>query len=324
MGSAPLSGRGPPQERTIHGPAAIVAVRRERTRLKNLVGHRTFTLYMLPSVIVLFAVTLLPMVYLVVTSFTPFDLTKPGSLRFVGLHNYVTAFAEERFWNSVWVQARLSFWTVSFQLIIGLGLAWLLSRQVHFIELVRSLFIIPMVLPPVVVAIIWKILFTPDISILNWLLEKIGLPQPPWLADPTRALWALIITDTWEWFPFVLLFLLAAIQMLPVEPMEAARIDGCSEWQLFCYVTLPCLKPAIMVAGLFRLIDSLKAFPHIFILTGGGPGKVTEATNFFAYLNAYSYGYIGFSSAIVVLMVIVVFAMSFLLIRLVLIRVEVE
>nr|MDA8216275.1 sugar ABC transporter permease [Dehalococcoidales bacterium] len=137
-------------------------------------------------------------------------------------------------------------------------------------------------------------------------------------------LWAIIITDTWEWFPFVLLILLASLQMLPTEPLEAARIDGCSSWQLYWYVTLPLLRPAILVASLFRFIDSVKAFPHIFIMTGGGPGTTTEATNFYAYLQAYSYSFIGYSSAVVVLMVIGIFAVSLLLIRLVGTEVEIE
>jgi len=255
-------------------------------------------------------VTVLPLLYLVVTSFTPLDLTNPASRRWAGLTNYRQLAADARFWNSVWVQAQLSFWTVSLQMIIGFAIALLLNGRLRFLELVRAAFIIPMVLPPVVVALIWKILFTPDISILDWTLGLLGLPQPAWLADPKLALWAVIVADVWEWFPFVMLMLLAALQMLPSEPLEAARLDGASRWQVFRYITVPLLKPVLVVATLFRLIDSVKAFPHIFIMTGGGPGTATEVTNFYAYLQGFSYTYVGYSSAIIVVMLLATFVMS--------------
>jgi multiple sugar transport system permease protein len=273
--------------------------------------------FLAPALIVLFIVTILPFVFLVATSFTPYDLTKPDSLRFVGSLNYTELVREDRFWNSVWVQARLSFWTVSLQLLIGLVLARLLHSRIRAVEWVRAGFIIPMVLPPVAVALMWRIFFTPDISVLNWLLGLAGLPQPAWLTHPTLALWAIIITDVWEWFPFVLLILLAAFQMMPEEPLEAASIDGASPWQVFRHIELPLLKPVLVVAGLFRLIDSMKAFPHIFIMTGGGPGVATEATNYYAYLQGFSYTFIGFSSAITVVMLAATFVLSLAIIRMV-------
>jgi multiple sugar transport system permease protein len=133
-----------------------------------------------------------------------------------------------------------------------------------------------------------------------------------------------IIADVWEWFPFVMLMLLAALQMLPEEPLEAARLDGASAWQAFRYVTLPLLRPAIVVATLFRLIDSVKAFPHIFIMTGGGPGTATEVTNYYAYLEGFSYTYVGYSSAIIVVMLVATLGMSLAVLRLSSREVEVE
>ncbi len=286
--------------------------------------RRTFVLFLLPAVLVLVVVTILPTIFLFATSFTPYDLTKPQSLTFSGLTNYGLLLREDRFWNSIWVQVRLSFWTVSLQMLIGLGLAVLLNARLRSLEIVRSAFIVPMVLPPVVVALTWRILFTPDVSIINWLLGLVGLPQPAWLVDPTLALWAIIIADTWQWFPFSFLLILAALQMLPEEPLEAAKIDGASSWQVFRFIILPLLKPVLLVAGLFRLIDSIKAFPNIFIMTGGGPGVATEATNYYAYLQGFSYTYIGFSSSITVVMLIATFVMSCLIIRMVGRTVEVE
>ena len=313
----------PPLDSPLSGAAATTAgrtgtlpaapARRERSwaraRRRALIG------FMLPALVVLVLVTIAPFCFLLMTSFTPMDLTKPGSLRLEGMTNYRELLRDDRFWNSVWVQARLSFWTVLFQIAIGLGLARVLHGQGRAGEAMRAAFIIPMVLPPVVVALTWKILFTPDVSILNWALGLVGLPQPAWLTDSTLALWAIIIADVWEWFPFVLLAVLAALQMMPEEPLEAAAIDGASRWQVFRHVELPLLGPVLLVVGLFRLIDSMKAFPHIFIMTGGGPGVATEATNYYAYLQGFSYTFVGYSSAITVVMLAATFVLSLTIMR---------
>jgi multiple sugar transport system permease protein len=318
--------RAAASERIAAATGEVMALPTARpTRLSWRRARRlTFAAFVAPAVIVLVVVTILPLLYLVATSFTPLDLTNPASLRWAGLTNYRQLADDGRFWNSVRVQAQLSFWTVSLQLLLGVSIALLLNGRMKFLELVRATFVVPMVLPPVVVALIWKILFTPDISILDWTLGLLGLPQPAWLADPTLALWAIIVADVWEWFPFVMLLLLAALQMLPSEPVEAARLDGASRGQVFRYVTLPLLKPAIVVATLFRLIDSVKAFPHIFIMTGGGPGTATEVTNFYAYLQGFSYTYVGYSSAIIVVMLVATFLMSVVVLRAVGREVDVE
>jgi multiple sugar transport system permease protein len=285
---------------------------------------RTFTLLLAPALIVLFLVTVLPTVFLLATSLTPLDLAKPASLRFGGLLNYQQLWEDSRFWNSLLVQARLSFWTVVLQMLLGLGLAILLNSRIRFLEFIRSAFIIPMVLPPVVVALTWRLFFTPNASVLNWLLGVMNLYQPAWLMDANLALWAIIIADVWEWFPFVLLMILAALQMMPEEPLEAAKIDGASGWQVFRHITIPLLRPVLLVAALFRFIDSVKAFPHIYIMTGGGPGTVTEATNFYAYLEGFSYSYVGYSSSIITVMLVVTFVLSVTVMRTVGKEVEVE
>jgi len=278
-------------------------------------SQKGYYLLLMPSVIVLLVVTVIPFIYLFGTSFTPLDLTRPETKEFGGLINYQELYHDHRFWNSVWVQVRLSVATVSLQLLIGLGIALLLNTGLRFIELIRAIFLIPMVLPPVVVAIIWKIIFTPGVSILNWVLGLMNLPQPAWLAHPTLALWAIIVADVWEWFPFTMLMFLASLQMIPDEPLEAAKIDGASYFQTLIYIILPHIKPILIVAGLFRLIDSIKAFPLIFIMTAGGPGMATEATNYYAYLQGLSYSFVGYSSAISVVMLVFTFFLSYLVIR---------
>ena len=288
--------------------------------------ERVYVALLSPALVVLAVVTLAPFAFLLLTSLTPLNLARPATWWDFSrpFANFAELPGDGRFLNSLGVQLRLSVFTVLGQLLLGLGAALLLNRRSRILEATRSLFIIPMVLPPIVVAIIWKVLFTPDISVLNWGLGLVGLPQPAWLADPRLALPAIIAADIWEWFPFTLLMLLAALQMMPAEPLEAARIDGAGSWQVFRHVVLPLLRPAIVVTVLFRLIESVKAFPLIFIMTGGGPGTVTEATNYYAFLQGFTYSLIGFSAAIRVVILAGTFLLSYAIVRWVGTQVDVE
>ena len=287
---------------------------------------RFYWLLLSPALAVLAVVTIAPFLFLLSTSLTPLNLARPATWWDFSapLANFAELLDDHRFLDSLGVQLRLSIFTVAFQLLLGLGAALLLNSRLRFLEAVRALFIIPMVLPPIVVAIMWKVLFTPDISVLNWILGVLGLPQPAWLAHPRLALPAIIIADIWEWFPFALLMLLAALQMMPTEPLEAARIDGAGHWQVFRYVVLPLLRPAIVVTILFRLIESVKAFPLIFVMTGGGPGTVTEATNYYAFLQGFNYSLIGYAAAISVVVLASVLVISYVIVRTVGARVDVE
>ena len=277
--------------------------------------QRTLALFLAPALVTLVLVTTLPLLFLFAVSLTPWDLARPGSFRLGGLANYAELLRDGRFWHSLMVQAKLSAITVSVQLLVGLGIALLLNARLAFEELARALFIIPMVLPPVVVAIVWKVLFTPDISLINWVLGLAGLPEPAWLGDPSLALWSIAIADIWEWYPFSFLILLSALQTLPQDPLEAARIDGASYLQALRHIVLPLLKPAILVVVLFRLIESTKAFPLIFIMTGGGPGIVTEPTNFYAYAQSFDYGFVGYASAISTFLLFLVLGLTVVMVR---------
>jgi multiple sugar transport system permease protein len=275
---------------------------------------------------VLAAITLAPAVYLVLTSLTPLNLTRPGTAWDFSAPgaNFAELLADERFTNSVGVQVRLSIATVALQILAGLAVGVLLHRRSRAVEAVRAAFLVPMVLPPIVVAIIWKVLYTPEISPLHRLLAAVGLPVGSLITHPRWALWAIALADVWEWFPFTMLMILAALQMMPEEPLEAARMDGASAWQLFRHIVLPLLRPTLLVAALFRLIDSVKAFPLIYILTGGGPGTVTEVTNFYAFVQAFNFSYWGYASAITVVMMAGVFCLSWAITRAVGTEVELE
>ena len=270
-----------------------------------------------PSLATLTVITLAPLVYLAATSLTPLNLTMPATqwdFR-TPLVNYMALPADARFLNSLVVQLKLSFWTVSLQLLIGLGFALLLNLKSSVIQSLRTVFLIPMVLPPIVVAIIWKVIYTPDISPMHWGLRAMGWDIPALITHPSFALAAIIAADTWEWFPLTMLMILAALQTIPEELLDAARVDGAGRIQAVLHVILPYIKGTLMVAGLLRLIDSIKAFPLIYLLTDGGPGSVTEVTNYYAFQQAFNFSYLGYSSAITMVLVVAILMLSWVIVR---------
>jgi multiple sugar transport system permease protein len=276
-------------------------------------GRRRFNRWALaPSLAVLFLIAVLPALYLLAVSLTPFQLTSPGSATDFSapLRNYRLLPGDPRFVNSLFVQAKLSAFSVLLQVLLGMLLALLLNVRSRFVELVRTFFLIPMVLPPIVVAVIWKLIYTPDISPLYYAASLLHVALPSLTSSVDFALASIIIADTWEWLPFTFLMVLAALQIIPDEFIEAALVDGGSRIQVFYFVTLPFITPILLISGMFRLIDSVKAFPLIFLLTGGGPGSVTEVTNYYAYLLAFDSNEIGYSSAVTVVMLLLVAAVS--------------
>jgi multiple sugar transport system permease protein len=279
--------------------------------------RQSFLLGLMPALIVLAIVTIGPAIYLFVSSLTPLNPTIKGSGWDFShpLGNYLEALTNDRFLLSLWIQVKLSLVTVIAQVAIGLGLALLMDGDSRFMEAIRTGFLLPMVLPPIVVAVVWKIIYSPDISPMHRMLDFMGLPVHSLLANPGAALWAIAAADTWEWFPFTLLMMLAALQMVPREPIEAAEIDGASRWQLFWYVRLPFIRQTLAVTALFRLIDSIKAFPLIYVLTDGGPGRATEVTNYYAFVQTFNFSYWGYGSAVATLLIAGVLVLSWVIMR---------
>jgi multiple sugar transport system permease protein len=270
-----------------------------------------------PSLVFLLLVAGLPTLFLVVTSLTPGALVNPGSLSDFGNPwlNYSLLPGDDRFTNSLLVQARLSLYTVLLQVLLGTGLALLVHSGQERWQSLRHLFVIPMVLPPIVVAVIWKLIYTPDISPIYQAARVLGFALPSMTTHVDFALGSIVIADTWEWAPFTFLMVLAALQTLPAEYVEAARMDGADRWRVFGHIVLPYIAPMLLVCTLFRLIDSIKAFPLIFLLTGGGPGSVTEVTNYYAYIVAFNNGELGYSSAITVVLLAATVVISWIAMR---------
>lgn len=280
--------------------------------------HRVFMLGLAPALLLLGLLTLAPGALLLLTSLTPLNLTMPNTAWDFSspFSNYIDLADDPRFVRSVWLQVQLSTATVILQLLVGLGIALLLNTSTRIRLIARSSLLFPMVLPPIVVGILWLVMFTVDISPLHRFMAWIGMPIGSLLTNPSTAIWAIVFVETWEWFPFTMLMILSALQMIPASPIEAACIDGANSLQIFRYITLPFISQTLVVAGLFRLIDSIKAFPLIFVLTDGGPGDVTEVTNYYVYRQAFTFSMWGYGSAIATLMVIGILIASILIDRL--------
>jgi len=269
-----------------------------------------------PSLLVLALVTAVPAVWLIIVSLTPLSPAEPGSFDFSEpWQSYQQAFTTPEFAQSVLIQIELSAITVVLQVGAGLGVALLLDKPSTLLQSVRTGFLVPMVLPPIVVAIIWKIIYIPAISPLHRLAAALGLPFHSLITNAHTAIWAIAAADTWEWFPFTMLMTLAALQMVPKDQQEAARLDGAGAMQLFWHVRLPYISGTLIVVVLFRLIDSIKAFPLIYVLTDGGPGGATEVTNYYGFVQTFNFAYWGYGSAIAVLLVAGVFVLSLLISR---------
>ena len=240
--------------------------------------------FALPSWILLVAVLLVPAAISVWLSVRDEQIGSFLPPRFVGLQNYQTALADPIFWQAMVTTFVIMGLALLVQLPLGLGLALLLHRELVGTRLFRSALLIPMLLTPVAIGLMWRFMFDADLGVVNWFLRELGLSGVNWLGDRWPAIWAVIIVDSWQSIPFVMLMLVAGLGGLPQEPLEAARIDGASAWQALVHVTLPMLRPVLLVVLTIRLIDLFKIFDVIYILTSrGGPGTATQTLGLLTY-----------------------------------------
>ena len=198
---------------------------------------------------------------------------------------------------------------------LGLGAALALHREFVGRGLVRSLMLLPMIATPVAVALVWRLMFQPDGGVLNDILVSVGLSPSTWVADPSIALLCLVLVDVWEWTSLITLITLSGLTALPHEPMEAAAVDGATPWQRFWYVTLPMVRPVVVIAVVFRLIEALKTFDPIIVITQGGPGFATETLNIYIYNTAFQYQQLGYAAALLLVFFVIVFAVAGLILR---------
>ncbi|MEM7720404.1 MAG: sugar ABC transporter permease [Pseudomonadota bacterium] len=232
-------------------------------------------MFMLPAAVIMAIALLYPLGYMIWGSFRDWDPTQTiGEAEFVGLKNYITLWNDPNFRESLGVTLKFAFFVVTFEMVIGVGLALLLDRNIRGMSMLRTMFILPMMIAPVVVGLMWRYMYHPTVGTFNRTLESLGLPKIDWLGD--YALMSVIIADIWKWTPFIFILSLAALQSLPRSALEAAKIDGATAWQQIWYIKLPLMMPVLIVTLLLRLIDAFKVLEVILVMTEGGPGLSTE------------------------------------------------
>lgn len=232
-------------------------------------------LFVAPAALVMVLALFYPIAYMIWGSFRDWDPSQSiADTQFVGLANYARLLADPAFHESFWVTLVFAFTVVSVEMVLGVGLALLLDRQIRGMSVLRTLFILPMMIAPVVVGLVWRFMFHQTYGTFNRFLEALGLPPVDWLGQ--NPLLSIIIADIWQWTPFIFILSLAALQSLPRSALEAARIDGASAWQQIWHIKLPLMLPVLVVTMLLRLIDAFKVLEVILVMTGGGPGLQTE------------------------------------------------
>ena len=289
-----------------------------RRRGRVLGGEQGFALLLIgPGLLVLALTTTFPLGYLIWNSFQTLNLAMPFLDGFAGLDNYREMMVDGRFWHALRLTGIYTVSSVLLQLVIGLGLALLVMQIPAGQWLFRIVSILPIVLAPVVVGLFWRtLMLAPEFGIVDFIVRALGLGSVNWLGSPTPALVSVIIIHTWQWTPFAFLVLFASLASLPPEIYEAARIDRANAVKRFVYITLPLIRPAIVIVVIMRSMIALSAFAAIFAATGGGPGTASEILNLYAYKTSFVELNFGYGSALAVALLLITLGISALLFHL--------
>ena len=267
-----------------------------------------------PAVIAVLLFAIVPLFGMLALSFTDFHLVKKWNHE-IGLQNFIRLTSDRRFLASIQVMLIISFFSVICQVFLGTTIAVGLEKIIPRWRLVKGIFVIPFGVPAVALALIWLSLFTPTLSIIDSFLELFNWQMPAFLTSRYGAIFAIVLADTWGSFTFVMLLILAALQGIPKDLDEAAFIDGATKIQVFSRVTLPLLVPALLMVSLFRFIESLKHFPLIYVMTNGGPGRSTQVTNYYAYIQTFQNSNVSYGASIAVFLFVFAAVVSFYVAR---------
>ncbi|MQA78898.1 MAG: ABC transporter permease subunit [Streptosporangiales bacterium] len=249
-----------------------------------------------PAIALSLLLVVFPILYALGLALSP---TSATSLRFDQLtfETFRTMAADPVFWSSVRVTLLIYVGSLIPQLVLGIGIGYVLSREVPGGRYLQTLVLVPSLTAAVVVGLVWLLIYDPTLGVFNYLLGLVGIPAQDWLGDPDRVVWSLILVDVWHWTPLVALIVAAGIRNLPAEPFEAARVDGANSWQIALRIGLPLLRPVITVVALLRTVDLIRYFDTGYIMTQGGPLNASTTMNIYAYRKAFDELQLGFGSA---------------------------
>jgi multiple sugar transport system permease protein len=293
-----------------------VAVRRQVRERRAGLDRALPYLLLAPALLLIAAVVVYPLFYGVRQSFLGYRYGH--SIGSVGLQNYKDLYSDPYFRDALWVTLKFVLIAVAVETVLGLGLALLAARELPLIRLARLVLILPMIITPIVVGIVFRLIYASDAGLLTILKQKLFGGGPVLILDKGwSAFLGLVVLDVWEWTPLMFLILLAGIQSLPVEPFEAARVDGAGAWRTFWDHTLPMLRPVLAVAVVLRTIDAFTTFDQIFVLTRGGPGTSTQLISIYGYDTAFKFSQFGYGAAMLITVAVLVLVFAALAVKLI-------
>lgn len=273
-------------------------------------------LFLAPSIVALILFTIYPLIYSLKISFFSWDLIKPGSSNsFVGFRNYADIFKNPEFWDALVISAKFMIASVTGTMLVGTALAFLMFQNLKGTNIIRTFIISAMIMTPVVIGTAWRLMYNPGWGLINYFLDVFGIGGRPFLAQSSTVISAIVLTDVWQWSPLVMLIVLAALQGLPEEIYEAAKVDGASHWKTFWYITIPLLKPSLILALLIRAMDSFRVFDIIYAMTGGGPGTASQNLNILMYNTGFEFFKVSKAAALAIISLIIIIVMSLSLIK---------
>ncbi|MGY4230699.1 multiple sugar transport system permease protein [Bradyrhizobium sp. USDA 4503] len=270
--------------------------------------------FVIPALVVVLAVIIFPWVFTIWMSLQEWKVGSPTV--FVGLANYLRLPTDPRFVEAVGHTLSYTALSVLLPLVFGTLAAVVFHQKFAARGFLRGIFIMPMMATPVAIALVWTMMFHPQLGVLNYLLSLVGLPPQLWVFNPATVIPSLVLVETWQWTPLVMLIVLGGLAAIPTEPYESAQIDGANFWQVFRFITLPLIMPFLFIAGMIRMIDAVKSFDIIFAITQGGPGSASETINVYLYSVAFVYYDLGYGSAIAVVFFLLIVALAALLLYL--------
>ena len=280
-------------------------------------GEKTASiLFLLPAVLFLLFTSVYPLLYSLWLSFQNWNMTIPRSHPvYFGFKNYENLWHSDNFRNSLRVTFVFVVISVAIEFLLGMGLALLATSSIKGMGAIRTVMLFPLMIAPVVSGVLWRTLFHSTYGVINYALGGIGIGPQEWLGSTSQALPAVITVEIWQSLPVVAFVLAAGIQSLPVDLYKAAQVDGASQWQMFRRITLPLLKPVILVLLLLRVMDAFKVFDIVFTMTYGGPGQTTELVSMLIYKTGMKFFQIGQASAMSWIFLIIILVISLFFIR---------
>ena len=270
--------------------------------------------FVVPALVVVLAIIIFPWLFTIWMSLNEWKVGSPTT--FVGFSNYWRLPADPRFVEAVGHTISYTALSVVLPVILGTFAAVVFHQKFTGRGFLRGVFIMPMMATPVAIALVWTMMFHPQLGVLNYLLSLVGLPPQLWVFNPNTVIPSLVLVETWQWTPLVMLIVLGGLAAIPIEPYESAEIDGANIWQTFRYITLPLITPFLFIAGMIRMINAVKSFDIIFAITQGGPGSASETINLYLYSVAFVYYDLGYGSAIAVVFFILIIALASMLLYL--------